>query len=301
MFTQNKKALSDFNGKHDLTVKRDCLFSFVGKVPTLLNNRVVPCSTEKNIREAINAIGIAGIITTKDLAELVPYNLGLAISLNPVAASLYLHEEIAKLSNFQWVDFASKIDPTALIHPAAVVAERNVIIGANTTIGPGSYIKERSLIGANCTIGDGIVVGLDALEIFENSNPRKILFQSGGVKIEDNVTILSKCTVVRATFGGFTVIGESSIADVLIHIAHDVQIGKRVTLVACAEISGRCELGDDSYIGPNACLRNGVKVGRGATVSMGAVVTQDVPDNTTVSGNFAVEHSKWLQFVKSLR
>jgi UDP-3-O-[3-hydroxymyristoyl] glucosamine N-acyltransferase len=300
MFTENKIKLSNFDGRFGLEVKRSCDFSYVGKIPTLLNYRVVPCGSEKNIQEAIVTSGVVGIITTTDLSKLVPKEMGLAISEKPVISSLLLHENIAKIENFQWLSFDTIIHSSAQIHPAAIIDTKNVIIGANTSIGPGSYIRERTIIGENCSIGDGIVIGLDALEIFEGVIPRKILYQSGGVKIENNVTILSKCTVVRATFGGFTTIGEESIADVLIHIAHDVQIGKRVTIIACAEISGRCELGDDSYIGPNACLRNGVKIGRNSTVSMGAVVTRDVPDDTVVSGNFAVEHSKWLHFVKNL-
>ena len=300
MFTNNLIKLSHYDKQFDLTVLRDCSFSYAAKIPTLLNLRIVPCSTEKHISQLSDYVGIVGVITLSSLQHLVPIHLGLAISADPVAASLHLHEAIASMDGFQWIDFDTRIDPSAKIHKNAIIESKNVIVGKNTSIGPGTYVKERTIIGDNCNIGEGVVVGLDALEIFEAARPRRILLQSGGVKINNNVTILSKCTVVRATFGGFTNIGEESILDVLIHVAHDVQIGKRVTVIACAEISGRCELDDDSYVGPNACIRNGVKIGKKSTVSMGAVVTQDVPDGVTVSGNFAVEHSKWLQFIKNL-
>ncbi|MEP3225139.1 MAG: hypothetical protein ABJO01_04130 [Parasphingorhabdus sp.] len=300
MFTGNTLPLSQFSNQDGLTVIRDCNFSYVGKIPTLLEKRIVPCSEAHHIHSAITTAGICGIITTAELEEQVPESMGLAISDNPIQASLTLHETIAGIPDFQWASFDTEIHPSAFVHPSAVIADKNVQIGANSEVGPNSCIQERSLIGADCNVGENIVVGLDALEIFDGTNPRRILKQSGGVKMERGVTLLSKCTVVRATFGGFTTLGEGTIADVLIHIAHDCQIGKRVTLVACCEISGRCELDDDAYIGPNACIRNGVKIGAGAQVSMGAVVTRDVAPQAIVSGNFAVDHAKWLNFVKGL-
>jgi UDP-3-O-[3-hydroxymyristoyl] glucosamine N-acyltransferase len=204
------------------------------------------------------------------------------------------------MDGFLWRHFDSEIHPTATIHPAAVVADRDVRIGANVQVGPTSVILERTVLDEGVRVGVGVTVGLDAFEIFEEANPRRILKQAGGVWIESGATILAKSTLVRATFGGFTRIRKNAMIDVLIHIAHDAIIGEGATVVACAEISGRCELGDGSYIGPNACIRNGVKIGRNATVSMGSVVTRDVADDATVSGNFAVDHQDWLQFVKSL-
>lgn len=298
MFSAETIELSEFQSQFGLDVQRNCRFTFVGKIPTLLERRVVPCLAPQHVEEALRQSGIVGIITTPENASLVPEDLGLALSGSPVVSAMELHEHLASIPDFQWSDFATRVHPDADIHPRAEVAAKNVVIGPRTSVGPGSVIRERSLIGADCHIGESIVVGLDALELFPGK--RRILRQSGGVRLADRVTLLAKCTVVRATFGGFTFLDEGTVADVLIHIAHDCQIGKRVTLVACAEISGRCVLGDDAYIGPNACLRNGVTVGSKATVSMGSVVTRDVPDGATVSGNFAVDHAKWLSFVKKL-
>ena len=43
-------------------------------------------------------------------------------------------------------------------------------------------------------------------------------------------------------------------------------------------------IGDDVWIGANAVILPGVTIGRHAVVAAGAVVTQDVPENTLVGG-----------------
>lgn len=300
MFTGNTINLRAVVEGTDIDVVRDGEFSYIGKVPTNLPRRVVPASKPEHIRAAIDAGGVAGIITKPGNESLVPKGMALGIAEDPVSASLKVHEVLCDLGGFLWHSFDTEIHPTARVHYSAVIAEKDVKIGAGVVVGPTSVVLERSVLEENVRVGVGVVVGLDAFEIFEEANPRRILKQAGGVWLEPGATVLAKCTLVKATFGGFTMIRRNAMVDVLIHVAHDVIIGENATVVACAEISGRCELGDGSYIGPNACIRNGVKIGRNATVSMGSVVTRDVPDEETVTGNFAVRHDDWLRFVKSL-
>ncbi|MGM0564424.1 MAG: DapH/DapD/GlmU-related protein [Pseudomonadota bacterium] len=300
MFTGNTKWLSEFQDEVGFGVMRDCEFSFAAKIPSDVDKRVVPCGTPEHVALAAQEEGVVGVITTEACQADVPKHLGLAISEVPVDTCNKLHETLVLIEGFQWEDFETMVHPEAIVHPTATIAEKNVVIGKGTTIGPNSVVFERSIIGEDSHIGESVVVGLDALEITSLGGKRRVLKQAGGVKIGNNVTILAKTTVVRATFGGFTELEDEAIVDVLVHIAHDCKIKKRATLVACSEISGRCVIGEDAYIGPNACLRNGITVGNNSKVTMGAVVTRDVPKDTMVSGNFAVEHSKWLNFVKEL-
>jgi maltose O-acetyltransferase len=48
--------------------------------------------------------------------------------------------------------------------------------------------------------------------------------------------------------------------------------------------SGPVEIGDYVFIGPRAIILPGIKIGRGAVVAAGAVVTKDVPDFAIVGG-----------------
>lgn len=300
MFTGNTINLGAVLSGLDVELKRDADFSYIGKIPSNLPRRVVPASTPRHIEEAAALEGIVGLIVNAEHEKLVPKSLALVVAEDPVAASLRIHERLCAIEGFLWESFDTRIHSSAVIHPSAVIAERDVQIGPETKVGPNSVVLERSILDGGVQVGIGVVVGLDAFEIFETANPRRILKQAGGVWLEQGATVLAKSTIVRATFGGFTRIARGAMLDVLIHVAHDVIIGENATIVACAEISGRCEIGDGAYVGPNACMRNGIKVGKNATVSMGSVVTRDVSDDMTVTGNFAVPHQDWLNFVKTL-
>lgn len=300
MFTKNLMKLSDALRGLEIRMIRDCSFSYAGKIPTALEKRVVSCAQEKHVREAIEAKGIVGIITTEKLASLIPDHFGLVIAEKPQSMINALQKAMALMEGFQWTDFSSEIHPSAIIHPGAHVAERNIKIGEGTIIMPGAIICERTIIGDQCIIGPGAIVGCDAFEVDTTRSPYTILNQSGGVLLEDHVEVQAKSTIVRATFGGFTTIRRESKMDCQVHVAHDCVIGERVQIAACAEISGRVNIGDDCFIGPNCSISNGLTIGESAFITIGAVVVRDVAAGAKVSGNFAVPHRMWIKFIKSI-
>lgn len=301
MFTEKKTALSNFAKIANLKVVRDAEFSYVGKIPTALTGRVVPAMKLSHIESAKHHDGIAAFIVPANIANLVPVEFGLAITETPQIAAGIIQEQLCADADFQWEGFQSKIDADANISPAAHVASHDVVIGAGTHIGPNAVILPRSIIGRNCYIGPGTVIGMEAFEHMAGSSPSRILPQTGGVRIEDYVTIQANCTVVRATFGGFTILGRETMLDCQVHVAHDCKIGQRVKLTACTEISGRVEIGDDSFLGPNCSISNGIKLGQKVHITIGSVVVRDVADGQRVTGNFALPHQKWLNFIRTFR
>lgn len=74
------------------------------------------------------------------------------------------------------------------------------------------------------------------------------------------------------------------------YVEHDCVIGDYVTFAPGVRCNGNVVIEDHAYVGAGAVIRQGkpgapLRIGRGATVGMGAVVTRDVPDGTIVAGN----------------
>ena len=82
------------------------------------------------------------------------------------------------------------------------------------------------------------------------------------------------------------------------HVDHGAKIRAFTEVCAGAIISGRTETGTRSLIGPGAVLSNRIRVGASAKAAIGSVVTKDVPEGQTVSGNFAINHQKHISQVK---
>lgn len=86
------------------------------------------------------------------------------------------------------------------------------------------------------------------------------------------------------------IIGDFFQANIYSYVAHDCVIGDFVTFAPGVRCNGRVHIGDYAYIGTNAIIKEGtstqpLRIGAGAIVGMGAVVTKDVPDGVTVVGN----------------
>lgn len=85
-------------------------------------------------------------------------------------------------------------------------------------------------------------------------------------------------------------IGRHFHANIYSYVAHDCVIGDFVTLAPRVCINGNTIVEDDAYIGTGAVLKQGtpekpLRIGKGAVIGMGAVVTKDVAPHAVVVGN----------------
>ncbi len=150
------------------------------------------------------------------------------------------------------------IDPTASIHPSAIV-EEGAAIGAGTRVWhhghvmAGARIGERCSFGHACFVASGVVVG-DGVRVQNHVS----LYE--GVVVEDEVFLGPSCvlTNVRTPRAGVSRKGDGYVRTLL----------RR----GCS-------------IGANATIVCGVTVGSWALVGAGAVVTRDVADYALVVGN----------------
>ena len=79
-------------------------------------------------------------------------------------------------------------------------------------------------------------------------------------------------------------VGDHVLIDSCVSISHDVCLGRGVTVTPGATVAGGVVLETDSYVGSGATIIEDVTVGERAIVGAGAVVTDNVPPETTVVG-----------------
>lgn len=282
-------------------IVRDGDFRSLGFVIHSRPQMLVPLYDARYLDAYERAGHVACAIATRTLAAKVPAGQGLVIDDDPATLLYKVHIHLAENTKFYGEDFATEIAPSARVEAGVHVAATNVRIGADTVIEPNATILGRAIIGANVIIRAGSVVGAQGFGIRDMDGKRINIPHAGGVRIGDNVEILSNCSIAKGTFGSFTTIGRDSKINACTYVAHNVIVGERCQVAASAVLAGSVRLGDDVWIGPNSTISNGVTVGDRAKVSLGAVVTRDVPAGARVTGNFAVEHEKFLGFLKSIR
>lgn len=199
------------------------------------------------------------------------------------------------------------IHPSAVIAPSALIAS-NVYVGPLCTIGERVEIGERSVIfagvhiydrvqiGKNVTIHAGSVIGADGFGYERNeANELEKFPHVGGVLIEDDVEIGANTCIDRATLGD-TRICQGACIDNLVHIAHNVRVGRHAVVIANAMIGGGTRIGDFAWVAPSACLRDRISIGDSSFVGLASLVTKDVPNGETVLGSPArrLEENKRL-------
>jgi len=291
--------LSEIKG--DLRVERDGGFTSIGMMPRWRNGALIPVENSIQIEKLAKGDFSGCVIATKSLLPKIPTTLGALISERPVEDLYGIHNDLVRKSAFYESPPANRIDGSAIVHPTAVIAGRGVRIGKGCIVGPKAAVLENSTLGERVVIGPGTVIGSEEnLMLRRGSGSEKVL-SAGGVLIDDDVEIHSNCSFNRAIFGGSTAIGAGSKIDNLIGIGQNARIGERCFLAACASIGPNVDMGKDVWIGPNSTVSEGVTIGDSAFVTMGAVVVEDVGADQKVSGNYAIDHDRFIEFLKKIR
>jgi UDP-3-O-[3-hydroxymyristoyl] glucosamine N-acyltransferase len=151
-------------------------------------------------------------------------------------------------------------------------------MGENVQIGHNAVIMHTD-IGDNVIIGHNTTIGCEPFTLTRMRGQDSV----GRVKIGNNVEIGSNCAIARG-LDSDTVIGDGTKTDNLVHVGHDVKIGRNVLLIANCMIAGRTVIEDGARISPSASIVNAITVGAKSTVGMGAVVLKDVEECSVVVG-----------------
>ena len=147
-------------------------------------------------------------------------------------------------------------DPSQLRVGDGVEIRSHVRIRGSVAIGSNSSIREyvlldarggRIQIGSNCSVNDYCVI-----------------YGHGGVTVGDDVRMATHSGIVAAD-----------------HRFDDPNVPIREQEVEPKPIS----IGDDVWIGANACILGGVEIGRGSVIGAGAVVAESLEPFSVAVGN----------------
>lgn len=187
------------------------------------------------------------------------------------------------------------IGPHAVVEEAAEIGDNTVVsagcyVGAETRIGAGSRlypnvtVREHCIIGSNVILHPGVVIGSDGYGYINISGKHQKIPQVGRVVVEDEVEIGANSVIDRAALDA-TIIGAGSKLDNMVHIAHNVRIGKNCLIMAQAAIAGSSRVGDNAIIGGQSGISDHVTIGEKAVVMAKTGIMSDLGAGQIVFGH----------------
>lgn len=245
---------------------------------------------------ALEHPGISCVICTPELRDHIPPHItGIVTAENPKLIFFCIHNFLTE----QMPKKATVIDDTAVIHPKAVIAPYNVVIGPQAVVGANTVIEENCILEKNVRIGANCTVGCQNFDVIKDGSTQFMAKNGGWVRMMEYSEIGSGSQIEGATLtNDITQIGTYVKIDNSVIVGHGSTIGARTLIAAMTTVSGNVNVGEDVFIGVGVTISNRIEIGNHARVSLGSVVTKDVPPGQIVTGNFAIDHQKFLRNLK---
>jgi UDP-3-O-[3-hydroxymyristoyl] glucosamine N-acyltransferase len=173
----------------------------------------------------------------------------------------------------------------------------NVFIGNNVTIGskciihPNVTVLDDTFIGNNVIIQAGSVIGSDAF-YYNTKKTREVWYKKmlscGNVIVEDDVEIGAGCTIDRGVTAD-TRIGAGTKMDNMVHIGHDVLVGRNCLFAAQVAVAGGTTLKDGVTLWGQVGVSKTLTINKNVTVLAQSGVGQDLEEGKVYWGSPADE------------
>jgi UDP-3-O-[3-hydroxymyristoyl] glucosamine N-acyltransferase len=153
------------------------------------------------------------------------------------------NKRTASISKLAIISDNAKVGLNCYVGDFAKIGD-NCTVGNNTVIGDGVKLVQNCSFGNNCTVQPGVIMGADGFAFERHTSGELEKFPLlGGVRIGNNVEICSNSSIARGSLSD-TIIRDGTKIDALVHIAHNVVIGKNCELTAGTVIGGSTTIGD---------------------------------------------------------
>lgn len=216
------------------------------------------------------------------------------------------------------------IGPGVEIGPRARIAS-HVSIAEGARIGADALILQGVRIGPRLTIGDrfiahpNAVIGSDGFA-FVTEKPSGVeeiratlgerselrdqswhrIHSLGSVVIGDDVEVGANATVDRGTIRA-TEIGHGTKLDNLVHVGHNVRVGRDCLLCGQVGIAGSSRIGDRVVLGGQCGVSDNIFVGDDVIAGGATKIFTAVPKGRVILGSPAVKMQTHVEMQKALR
>ncbi|MDR2860430.1 MAG: acyl-ACP--UDP-N-acetylglucosamine O-acyltransferase [Elusimicrobiota bacterium] len=172
------------------------------------------------------------------------------------------------------------IHNTVIIDKSAII-EDNVEIGPYTAIGKEAVIKSGAVIGSNCfiefaeighncRISNSVSVGTPPQDLGYKDEPARAYIGDGTVLREFVSINRGSAKTLK------TIIGKNCFFMACSHAAHDTRVGDNVILANGVGLGGHAAVGDNVFVGGLAGIHQFCKIGKGAMIAAGTIVSMDI-------------------------
>ena len=224
------------------------------------------------------------------------------------------------------------------VHPSAhigrnvqlgddVCVEAGVVVEDDAVIGHRTWIAAHTVIGAAATIGDdclvyplvtiyprtrvghrvilhsGVRLGSDGFgyvqKLVDGQMAHVKIPHVGRTIIGNDVEIGANSVIDRGSVDD-TVVGDGTKIDNLVHVGHNVRIGRLCLLLAQVGIAGSTRIEDGVIMGGQAASAGHLTIGAGARLAGQSGAISDVPAGETWSGYPARPHKDALRATAAL-
>jgi UDP-3-O-[3-hydroxymyristoyl] glucosamine N-acyltransferase len=175
----------------------------------------------------------------------------------------------------------------------AVVGDK-AVTGARCNLHPGVTLYPGAKLGDRVIVHSGARIGCDGFGYVFREGVHNKIPHVGGCIIGNDVEIGANTTIDRGSIDD-TIVGAGTKIDNLVHIAHNVRIGKLCLLMAQVGVAGSAVIEDGCIIAGQAGLAGHITIGAGARLAAQAGVFGDVPAGESWSGYPARPHRESLR------
>jgi UDP-3-O-[3-hydroxymyristoyl] glucosamine N-acyltransferase len=202
---------------------------------------------------------------------------------------------------------------------AHVSISAGAVIGEDALLLDGVKVGARVILGARIIVQPGAVIGADGFsfvtaaksgveEVRETLGQRGAardqswtrIHSLGSVQIGDDVEIGANCAIDRGTIRD-TTIGSGTKLDNLVHIGHNVSVGRDCLLCGQVGIAGSARIGDRVVLGGQCGVNDNIFVGDDVIAGGSTKIFTNAPAGRVLMGSPAMKMETHVEIYKALR